>query len=1061
MKFAQFFIDRPIFAAVMSAIVFITGAIAVWNLPVSQYPEVVPPSVVVRATYPGANPKVIAETVAAPLEQEINGVENMLYMSSQSTTDGLMTLTVTFKVGTNIDTAQVQVQNRVAQASPRLPEDVRRFGVTTLKSSPDLLMVVHLYSPDNRYDMVYLRNYAVLQVRDQLARLPGVGEVRVFGAGDYSMRVWLDPQKVSSRDLTAGDVVRAIREQNVQVAAGVLGAQPAPPGVEYQLSVNATGRLVNEEEFGNIIIKSAPDGSVTRLRDVARIELGAGQYSLRSLLNNKAAVAIPIALMPGANALDLASAVRASMKEISKTFPDGVSYQIVYDTTIFVRESIIAVIETLLEAIALVVIVVVLFLQTWRASIIPLLAVPISIVGTFGLMLAFGFSINNLSLFGLVLAIGIVVDDAIVVVENVERNIERGLSPRDAAYRAMEEVSGPIIAIALVLCAVFVPIAFISGLTGQFYKQFALTIAISTVISAFNSLTLSPALCAVLLKSRDAKPDIATRIIDRLFGWVFRPFNRFFHRSSERYGKGVAGVIGRKGAVAIVYAALLGVTWFMFRVVPPGFIPTQDKLYLIAFAQLPDAASLDRTEDVIRRMSDIGLKNPGVQGAVAFPGLSIKGFTNSSNAGIVFFPLKPFDERKGKALSGPGIAQALSQQFAGIQDAYIGVFPPPPVAGLGTLGGFALQLEDRANLGYDELYAALQGALAKVYQTPQLAGVFSSYTINVPQITADVDRVRTKEQGVALTDVFEAMQVYLGSLYVNDFNRFGRTYQVIAQADAQYRARPEDIRQLKTRNSQGEMVPLGSLVTISQTNGPDRVLRYNGYLAADMNGGPAPGFSSGQALQAIAKVLNETLPNGVKFEWTDLTYQETSAGNTTVFVFPLCVLFVFLVLAALYESWSLPLAIILIVPMCLLSALAGVKLTGGDNNIFTQIALFVLVGLACKNAILIVEFAKVRQDQGLTPEAAAIEAAGLRLRPILMTSLAFIMGVVPLAIATGAGAEMRRAIGIAVFSGMLGVTLFGLFLTPVFYVIVQRLAMRMSAPRNPAPIAAIPGGEHA
>jgi len=1063
MKFAQFFIDRPIFAAVLSAIVFITGAIAVWKLPVSQYPEVVPPSVVVRASYPGANPKVIAETVAAPLEQEINGVENMLYMSSQSTTDGLMTLTVTFKVGTNVDNAQVQVQNRVSQALPRLPEDVRRFGVTTLKSSPDLLMVVHLYSPDNRYDMVYLRNYAVLQVRDQLARLKGVGEVRIFGAGDYSMRVWLDPQKVAARDLTAGDVVRAIREQNVQVAAGVIGAQPAPSEVEYQLSVNATGRLVTEEEFGNIIIKSAPDASVTRLRDVARIELGAGTYSLRSLLNNKPAVALPVALMPGANALDLADSVRQTMVELKKNFPEGVDYQIVYDTTIFVRESIVAVIETLLEAIALVVIVVVLFLQTWRASIIPLLAVPISIVGTFGLMLAFGFSINNLSLFGLVLAIGIVVDDAIVVVENVERNIERGLSPRDAAYRAMEEVSGPIIAIALVLCAVFVPIAFISGLTGQFYKQFALTIAISTVISAFNSLTLSPALCAVLLKPLGAKPDIATRVIDRLFGWLFRPFNRFFHRSSDRYAVGVKGVIGRKGAAAVAYAVLIGLTWVMFRVVPPGFIPTQDKLYLIAFAQLPDAASLDRTEQVIRRMSEIGLKNPGVDGAVAFPGLSIKGFTNSSNAGIVFFRLKPFDERKGKALSGPGIAESLNQQLAGIQDAYIGVFPPPPVMGLGTMGGFALQIEDRANLGYDELYGALQGALAKVYQDPKLAGVFSSYTINVPQITADVDRVRAKEQGVAITDVFEAMQVYLGSLYVNDFNRFGRTYQVIAQADAQYRARPEDIRLLKTRNSQGEMVPLGSLVTISQTNGPDRVMRYNGYLAADVNGGPAPGISSGQALKEISRILNETLPNGVKFEWTDLTYQETTAGNTGLFVFPLCVLFVFLVLAALYESWSLPLAIILIVPMCILSAITGVWLTHGDNNIFTQIALFVLVGLACKNAILIVEFAKVRQDHGLTPEAAAIEAAGLRLRPILMTSLAFIMGVVPLALATGAGAEMRQAIGIAVFWGMLGVTLFGLFLTPVFYVIVQRIAMRLREPRAPAPapIGAIAGGEHA
>ncbi|HEY4646144.1 MAG TPA: efflux RND transporter permease subunit [Steroidobacteraceae bacterium] len=1057
MNIARFFIDRPIFAAVLSIVIFVAGAIAVWRLPVSQYPEVVPPSVVVRAMYPGANPKVIAETVAAPLEQEINGVENMLYMSSTSSGDGVMQLTVTFRLGTDVDAAQVLVQNRVSQALPRLPEIVRQFGVTTIKSSPDLLMVVHLVSPDDRYDNVYLRNYAVLQVRDVLARIPGAGEVRVFGAGDYSMRIWLDPDKVASRNLTAGDVVRAIREQNVQVAAGVIGAQPAPAGTDYQLNVNTSGRLITEEQFGDIIIKTATDGSVTHLRDVARIELGAGQYSLRSLLNNQQAVAIPIFQAPGSNAIELSDAVRSAMAELKQNFPEGVDYQVVYDTTVFVRNSIEAVIDTLLEAVALVVVVVILFLQTWRASIIPLVAVPVSIVGTFALMLAFGFSINALSLFGLVLAIGIVVDDAIVVVENVERNIAAGLAPRDATYKAMQEVSGPIIAIALVLIAVFVPIAFMSGLTGQFYSQFALTIAISTIISAFVALTLSPALAAAVLRPHGAPPDRATRIIDRLFGWVFRPFNRFWGRSSDRYSRGVAGVLRHRAIVMGIFVALIGLTWLGFERVPKGFIPVQDKQYLVAFAQLPDAASLDRTDAVIRRMTEIGLSQPGVDGAVQFPGLSIMGFTNSPNAGIVFFRLQDFDERKSDELYGLTIAQQLNQRFAAIQDAFIGVFPPPPVQGLGTIGGFKLEIEDRADLGYEELYQSLQAVLGRAYQTPELAGVFSSYQVNVPQVFADVDRARAKEQGVALTDVFETMQVYLGSLYINDFNRFGRTYQVIAQADADFRSKPEDIARLKTRNAAGEMVPLGSLVRVSETYGPDRVQRYNGYLSAEVNGGPAPGYSSGQAQAAIEKILAETLPNGLKYEWTELTYQEILAGNSAIYVFPLCVLFVFLVLAALYESWTLPLAIILIVPMGLLSAIAGVWLWGGDNNIFTQIALFVLVGLACKNAILIVEFAKEREDAGLDVVSAAIEATRLRLRPILMTSLAFIMGVVPLALATGAGAEMRQAIGVAVFAGMLGVTLFGLFLTPVFYVLIRRAAQRIGRARSTSAVALVPG----
>ncbi|HEY0684331.1 MAG TPA: efflux RND transporter permease subunit [Steroidobacter sp.] len=1037
MKFARFFIDRPIFAAVLSIIIFLVGAIAMWQLPISQYPEVVPPTIVVNAQYPGANPKVIAETVAAPLEQEINGVENMLYMSSQAMSDGQMTLTVTFRLGTDVDTAQVQVQNRVAQALPRLPEDVRRVGVTTLKASPDLLMVVHLTSPDGRYDTVYLRNYATLQIRDVLARLPGMGDVRLFGSGDYSMRIWLDPERIASRDLTAGDVVNAIREQNVQVAAGVIGADPAPANVDYQLNVTTSGRLITEEQFGDIIVKALPDGSVTTLKDVARIELGAGQYSLRSLLGNKSAVAIPVSQSPGANALELSDAVRATMKELSKNFPEGVSYEIVYDPTIFVRDSIKAVIKTLLEALALVVIVVIVFLQTWRASIIPLLAVPVSIIGTFALMLAFGFSINALSLFGLVLAIGIVVDDAIVVVENVERNIENGLSPRDATYKAMDEVSGPIIAIALVLVAVFVPIAFITGLTGEFYKQFALTIAISTVISAINSLTMSPALAAVLLKPHGAKPDALTRGMDKVFGGFFRAFNNFFHRSGDKYVGGVRGVLAHKGKTMGVFALLLVATWGLFQITPKGFIPVQDKQYLITLIQLPNAASLNRTEEIVRQVGEIGMKVPGVHNAVQFPGLSVAGFTNASNSAIVFFALDDFDKRKSAELSGFAIAGQLNAALSSIKEAQIVTFPPPPVNGLGTLGGFKLQLEDRADLGYDELYKATQAVMTKARQTPELAGVFSNYEVNVPQILADVNRIKAKEHGVPLNNVFEALQVYLASQYVNDFNRFGRTYRVIAQADYDYRAKAEDILQLKTRNEAGEMLPLGSIVQVSQTYGPDRVFRYNGYLSADINGGPAPGYSTGQAKAAMERILAENLPNGIKYEWTDLTYQEILVGNSSIFVFPLCVLLVVLVLAALYESWTLPLAIVAIVPMALLSAIFGVWITGGDNNIFTQIALFVLVGLASKNAILIVEFAKDRESAGVDPYNAALEAARLRLRPILMTSIAFIMGVVPLVLASGAGAEMRHAIGIAVFSGMLGVTFFGLFLTPVFYVLLR------------------------
>ncbi|GAB1577398.1 efflux RND transporter permease subunit [Bordetella petrii] len=1056
MNISKFFIDRPIFAGVLSVVVLLAGLLAMFQLPISEYPEVVPPSVVVRAQYPGANPKVIAATVASPLEESINGVEDMLYMQSQANSDGNLAVTVYFKLGVDPDKAQQLVQNRVSQALPRLPPDVQRLGVTTTKSSPTLTLVVHLISPDDRYDITYLRNYAVLNIKDRLSRISGVGEVQIWGSGSYSMRVWLDPQKVAQRGLTAMDVVNAIREQNVQVAAGVIGASPTQGDVPMQFSVNAQGRLQDEREFGNIILKSSPDGAVTRLSDVARIELGAQEYGLRSLLNNKPAIGMGIMQSPGANALDVSAQVREVMQELSADFPPSVEYRIEYDPTQFVRASIKAVISTLLEAIALVVLVVIVFLQTWRASIIPLLAVPVSIVGTFSLLLLFGYSINALSLFGMVLAIGIVVDDAIVVVENVERNIAAGLTPREATYRAMREVSGPIIAIALTLCAVFVPLAFMTGLSGQFYKQFAMTIAISTVISAFNSLTLSPALSALLLKGHHDKPDWLTRAMNRVFGRFFNWFNDFFGRSSDAYATGVTGVIRRKAGAMGVYALLLAATVGISYIVPGGFVPAQDKQYLIGFAQLPNGASLDRTEDVIRRMSDIALKEPGVESAIAFPGLSINGFTNSSSAGIVFVTLKPFAERHGAELSGDAITGKLNAKFAGIKDAFIAVFPPPPVMGLGTMGGFKLQIEDRAALGYAELDKATQAFLAKARQTPELGPTFSNYQINVPQLDVDLDRVKAKQLGVPVTDVFDTLQIYLGSMYVNDFNRFGRVFQVRAQADAPYRSHPDDILQLKTRNLDGQMVPLSALVDVKQTYGPEMVVRYNGFTAADINGGPAPGYSSDQAQDAAERIAAETLPRGIKFEWTDLTYQQILAGNAGIWVFPISVLLVFLVLAALYESLTLPLAVILIVPMSILAALAGVWLTGGDNNIFTQIGLMVLVGLSAKNAILIVEFARELEMQGSTPLQAAIEASRLRLRPILMTSIAFIMGVVPLVLSSGAGSEMRHAMGVAVFFGMLGVTLFGLFLTPVFYVLLRSLGARKlhSAAPHEAPVTA-------
>ncbi|MGI2125303.1 efflux RND transporter permease subunit [Shewanella oncorhynchi] len=1030
---SQFFIKRPIFAAVLSLLFLITGAIAVWQLPITEYPEVVPPTVVVTANYPGANPKVIAETVASPLEQEINGVEEMLYMSSQATSDGRMTLTITFAIGTDVDKAQTQVQSRVDRAMPRLPQEVQRLGIVTEKSSPDLTMVVHLLSPDNRYDMLYLSNYAALNVKDELARIKGVGAVRLFGAGEYSLRIWLDPNKVSALGLSPADIIAAVREQNQQAAAGSLGAQPSG-SADFQLLINVKGRLTELSEFEDIIIKVGQNAEVIRLKDVARIELGATSYALRSLLDNKDAVAIPVFQASGSNAIQISDDVRAKMAELSKGFPEGLEYEIVYDPTVFVRGSIEAVVKTLLEAVLLVVLVVVLFLQTWRASIIPLVAVPVSLVGTFAFMHLLGFSLNALSLFGLVLAIGIVVDDAIVVVENVERNIAAGLSPVAATQKAMKEVTGPIVATTLVLAAVFIPTAFMSGLTGQFYKQFALTITISTFISAINSLTLSPALSALLLKSHDAPKDGLTRLMDKLFGaWLFVPFNRLFNRASDGYGWLVRKVIRFGGIIGLVYLGMVALTGVQFANTPTGYVPGQDKQYLVAFAQLPDAASLERTDSVIKKMSEIALNHPGVAHSIAFPGLSINGFTNSPNSGVVFVALDDFDSRTSPELSANAIAGQLNQQFAAIQDAFIAIFPPPPVQGLGTIGGFRLQIQDRANLGYEALYQVTQQVMYKAWADPLLAGVFSSYQVNVPQLELDIDRTKAKQQAVSLDQIFQTLQTYMGSTYVNDFNRFGRTYQVNMQADEAFRQSPQQISQLKVPNLNGDMIPLGSFINVSQSSGPDRVMHYNGFTTAEINGGPAAGVSTGQAQAAIEKILAETLPNGMTYEWTELTYQQILAGNTGLLVFPLVIILVFMVLAAQYESLSLPLAIILIIPMTLLSALSGVLIYGGDNNIFTQIGLIVLVGLATKNAILIVEFAKEKQDHGMAPMEAILEAARLRLRPILMTSIAFIMGVVPMVFSTGAGAEMRQAMGVAVFAGMIGVTVFGLILTPLFY----------------------------
>ncbi|CAI2432469.1 efflux RND transporter permease subunit [Serratia proteamaculans] len=1047
MTFPRFFIDRPIVAIVLSILMVIAGILAFFQLPLSEYPAVTPPTVQVSATYPGANPKVIAETVAAPLEQAITGVEGMLYMSSQSATDGRMILTVTFAQGTNADMAQIQVQNRVSRALPRLPEEVQRQGVVTQKTSPDILMVVHLLSPDKRYDPLYMSNYAFLQVRDELSRIPGISDVLVWGAGEYSMRLWLDPDLIAARGLTAGEVIAAVREQNVQVAAGSVGQAPHA-NAAFQVTVNTLGRLTDEQQFGDIIIRTGQDGQVTRLRDVARIEMGADAYALRSLLDGEPAVALQIVQSPGANALDVSQAVRATMQRLEGNFPPGLSSRIAYDPTVFVRASLESVAITLLEALILVVIVVVLFLRNWRASLIPLLAVPVSLIGTFAVMHLMGFSLNTLSLFGLVLSIGIVVDDAIVVVENVERHIENGEPPKQAARRAMDEVTGPIIAITSVLAAVFIPTAFLSGLQGEFYRQFALTIAISTLLSAVNSLTLSPALAALLLRPR--QPAMA-RDPHSLRGRAERglqAFGRPFQRAPDTYAGTVRKVVRVSGMALVMYGGLLALTFFGFRAVPPGFVPMQDKYYLVAIAQLPNGASLDRTDTVVKQMSKMALAEPGVESVVAFPGLSINGFVNVPNAAVMFIMLDPFKARTTSDLAATAIAGRLQAKFAAIPDGFLGVFPPPPVPGLGATGGFKMQIEDRSGAGLEALAQQTQVLMMKANESGQVAGLLTSFDVNAPQLDVVIDRTQAKSQGVNLADVFESLQVYLGSLYVNDFNRFGRTYKVTAQADADHRMQAEAIGRLQVRNAAGEMLPLSSFVTVTPGSGPDRVIHYNGYPSADISGGAVAGVSSGQAVAVMERLARETLPEGMTFEWTDLTYQQKLAGSTALFIFPLCVLLAYLILAAQYNSWLLPLSVLLIVPTSLLSAITGVWLTGGDNNIFVQIGLIVLVGLAAKNAILIVEFARSLEAEGTSPLEAVIEACRLRLRPILMTSLAFIAGVVPLMLASGAGAEMRQAMGIAVFAGMLGVTLFGLFLTPVFYLLMRGLAARFDRYRS-------------
>ncbi len=1051
MNFTHAFIERPIFAMVVAILATFIGGIAYFNLPVAQYPEIVPPTVVVRASYPGADAKTVAATVATPLEQQINGVEDMLYMSSYSTGDGNFSLTITFKLGTDLDKAQVLVQNRVAIATPRLPEEVRRLGITTLKSSPDLMMVVHMLSPDSSLDQLYVSNYARNNVRDELLRLDGVGDVTIFGERQYSLRIWLDPERLAGFGMTSGDVIRAVQEQNIQVSGGALNQEPTPTDGAFQLTVTTQGRFDKPEQFGEVIVRATADGRLVRVKDVARVELGAQDYFTNSYLNGKPAVALAIFQRPNTNALNAAEQIMATMKTLKADFPPGIDYDIVYNPTEFIADSVKEVYKTLFEAVALVVLVVLVFLQSWRTAIIPVLAIPVSLIATFALMAAFGFSLNTLTLFGMVLAIGIVVDDAIVVVENVERHIANGLSPREAAHKTMDEVGSAVIAIALVLAAVFIPTAFIPGITGQFYRQFALTIAVSTVISAFVSLTLSPALSAVLLRPHShAKP---RNLVMRGLQGAANGFNRGFDRMSGGYATGVGKLVRRKLLVLPIYAGLIAGTVWVAGQVPRGFIPTLDQGYAIVIAQLPDGAALSRTDAVTKRISEIAQSTPGADYAVAFAGFSGATFTNATNAAAVFVRFKPHQERLKDGLSADHIIKDLFVRMQAIEEAFVIAVPPPPVRGIGNAGGFKMQVQERSGADVERVLASAREIMGKARANPNLSGVFTTFSAGSPQVFLDVDRAKARMLNVPIAAIFETLQTNLGVSYVNDFNAFGRVYQVRAQAEQAFRVEQEDINRLRVRSSTGALVPLGTLVEIKRVTGADLIQRYNMYTSIPLQGNPAPGVSSGQALQEMEQIAKDVLPKGMGIQWTELAYQEKSTGNTAIFIFGLSVLFVFLVLAALYESWSLPLAILLIVPMSVLSALLGVMWRGMDNNILTQIGLVVLVGLAAKNAILIVEFAKEAEErEGKSPIAAVVEASRLRLRPILMTAFAFILGVLPLAIATGPGAEMRQALGTTVFFGMLGVTFFGLVLTPVFYVAIRAIVQRFE--RKPKPVAA-------
>jgi HAE1 family hydrophobic/amphiphilic exporter-1 len=1040
MKFGHFFVDRPIFAAVVSIVMVIIGGIAFLNLPVSEYPEIAPPQINVTASYPGADAETLARTVATPIEQEITGIENLLYMSSYSTADGLMQLTVTFKPGTDLDTAQVQVQNRVTIAEPRLPEEVRRQGITTRKQAGDFLMVVHLLSPDKTYDQLYIANYMQLRIRDQLLRLDGVGNIIIFGGSEYAIRIWLDPNRLSAYGLSGADVVASLQAQNVQVSGGGLGQQPAPDYNALQAIVTTQGRFEDVRQFRDVIIKSAADGRLVRLQDVARVELGAKDYNSRSYLDGQTAIALGVFQRPGTNALDTSAAVIKKMDELKKDFPQGLEYTVIYNPTEFISESINEVYKTLIEAIILVALVVLIFLQNWRASLIPILAIPVSMIGTFAVMLAFGFTLNVLSLFGLVLAIGIVVDDAIVVVENIERNIAMGMSPRDAAHETMDEVGTAVIAIAVVLSAVFIPTAFIPGITGQFYKQFALTIATATILSAFNSLTLSPALGAILLRKHEPGHEskfLPLRWLQKAAGG----FNRGFDRTSNGYAKGVGGIVTRRTLMLGGYLLLVGATVFMFRTVPPGFIPPLDRGYAIVVIQLPDGAALGRTDAVTQKATKMIEGMPGLAHVVAIPGFNGATFTNATNASVMFTTFTPFHERLPQGLTSDAIIGQMIGRLQGIEEAFVIAVPPPAVPGIGSGGGFKMQLQNRTGDDVRPLLAKAYQIMGMAMQTPGVTGVFTTFSASSPQVFLNIDRTKAQMLNVPLANVFEALQVNLGSAYVNDFNAFGRIFQVRAQADAQFRLDQDDIARLKVRSATGELVPMGTLVEIRETAGPDLLQRYNTFVSVPLQGNTPPGVSTGQSLAIMEGLANQVLEPGQSFEWTELALQERSTGNTATYIFILAVVFVFLALAAQYESWVLPLAIMLIVPMSVLFALLGVWIVGIDNNVLVQIGLVVLIGLAAKNAILIVEFARQLEAEGKSPSEAVIEACRLRLRPILMTAFAFILGVLPLVISQGAGAEMRRALGTAVFSGMIGVTFVGLFLTPVFYVVLRGLIL--------------------